>query len=263
MKSFNDLLQELGVSKVKLAKYLGVSRQMVYNYLDLDSLEEWPNEKKLLIYKLLDITDGSEKSLGKIKVTPEYSMEIENKLNIGSQDSFDAEALVDLKKLSREEKDLYKNLTYLLKDKFSDEYKHDENIATLTYMYHLLQSMDNVKEVKYMLAYMSKSLGFTNPDEFKFNENQQFSFEGIVHSAFTLYSSGGASKTKVMESHARFVQEIEQKKEEKLARTAQLNVFKEQALKELGYSSFTPENAQEFIEKLAEIECRASSSSDR
>ena len=49
MKSFNDLLQELGVSKVKLAKYLGVSRQMVYNYLDLDSLEEWPNEKKLLI----------------------------------------------------------------------------------------------------------------------------------------------------------------------------------------------------------------------
>ena len=34
MDKLNDLLQELGISKVKLAKYLGVSRQMVYNYLD-------------------------------------------------------------------------------------------------------------------------------------------------------------------------------------------------------------------------------------
>ena len=33
MDRLNELLQELGLSKVKLAKYLGVSRQMVYNYL--------------------------------------------------------------------------------------------------------------------------------------------------------------------------------------------------------------------------------------
>ena len=31
MDRLNELLQELGLSKVKLAKYLGVSRQMVYN----------------------------------------------------------------------------------------------------------------------------------------------------------------------------------------------------------------------------------------
>ena len=37
MKNVNNLLKELGVSKVKLAKYLGVSRQMVYNYLEMDS----------------------------------------------------------------------------------------------------------------------------------------------------------------------------------------------------------------------------------
>ena len=36
MQMLNDILHELGISKVKLAKFLGVSRQMVYNYLELD-----------------------------------------------------------------------------------------------------------------------------------------------------------------------------------------------------------------------------------
>ena len=54
MKKLNDLLQELGISKVRLAKYLGVSRQMVYNYLELDDIEKWPKEKKLLLFKLFD-----------------------------------------------------------------------------------------------------------------------------------------------------------------------------------------------------------------
>ena len=51
MKNLNDLLQELGISKVKLAKYLGVSRQMIYNYLELESLNKWPKEKKILLFK--------------------------------------------------------------------------------------------------------------------------------------------------------------------------------------------------------------------
>ena len=55
MKKLNDLFQELGISKVRLAKYLGVSRQMVYNYLELDDINKWPKEKKILLYKLLDI----------------------------------------------------------------------------------------------------------------------------------------------------------------------------------------------------------------
>ena len=36
MKELNILLTELGISKVRLAKYLGVSRQMLYNYLALN-----------------------------------------------------------------------------------------------------------------------------------------------------------------------------------------------------------------------------------
>ena len=46
MEELNKLLNTIGISKVKLAKYLGVSRQMIYNYLQLDSLDKWPQEKR-------------------------------------------------------------------------------------------------------------------------------------------------------------------------------------------------------------------------
>ena len=75
-------------------------------------------------------------------------------------------------------------------------------------MYHLLQSIDRTPEIKYLLAYISKFMGYTNPNSFKFNEDKQFIFEGIVHSAFSLYYSGSANKAKVIESHKRFVAEI-------------------------------------------------------
>ena len=55
MEQLKNVLNSLGISKVKLAKYLGVSRQMVYNYLELDSLNKWPKEKKILLYKLLNV----------------------------------------------------------------------------------------------------------------------------------------------------------------------------------------------------------------
>ena len=38
MDKLNDILHELGISKVKLAKFLGVSRQMIYNYLEFEIL---------------------------------------------------------------------------------------------------------------------------------------------------------------------------------------------------------------------------------
>ena len=60
----------------------------------------------------------------------------------------------------------------------------------------------------------------------------------------------------MIESHARFVQEIEEKKEEKLSRTQQLNTNRIQALKELGYTKITTENASEVLTKMAEIEAR-------
>ena len=49
MDKLNEILHELGISKVKLAKFLGVSRQMIYNYLELDSINKWPKDKKVLL----------------------------------------------------------------------------------------------------------------------------------------------------------------------------------------------------------------------
>ena len=98
--------------------------------------------------------------------------------------------------------------------------------------------------------------GFTDPNEFKYNEDKQFIFEGIVHSATSLYTHGGASRSKVVDARARFVQELEAKQEEKLSRTQQLSTLRIQALRELGYTEMTKENAIEVFEKIAEIESR-------
>lgn len=256
MSKLNEILQELGISKVKLAKYLGVSRQMIYNYLELGSLNNWPKEKKILLLKLLNIEDGNDKTLNKIKITPDYIMEVESRLNQNIKDSFELDNMADLKKLSKEDQQLFSDITYLIKDKLTEGYKHDESVAVIEYLYHILQSIDNVQEVKYFIAYISKLTGFSDPNEFKFDEDKQFIFEGIVHSATSLYTNGGASKSKVIDSHSRFVQELERKKEEILSRTQQLSAIKIQALRELGYTKLTNENSSEVLEKMAEIESR-------
>lgn len=254
MKRLDEILQELGISKVKLAKYLGVSRQMIYNYLELKTLNDWPKEKKTLLLKLLAIEE--EKELAKISVTPRYIQEVDNRLNQNIKDGFELDNMSELKKLTKDEQQLFSDITYIIKDKLTEGYNHAENVAAITYIYHILQSLDNVKEVKYFIAYISKLTGFSDPNEFKFNEDRQFIFEGITHSAITLYTNGGASKSKVIESHSRFVQDIERKKEEVLSRTQQLNATTLQALRELGYTKFTADNYAEVLEKIAEIESR-------
>ncbi len=260
MEILNNLLHELGISKVNLAKYLGVSRQMVYNYLDLPELNDWPKDKKIALFKLLDIEDGDNDTLENIKVDTEFLLAVTDRLEHGLKEAEETDVL-DLKGLRKEEQKLLGDITYLIKDRLT-ETDQKENYYALLYIYHLLQSLDNVPEINYLLAYMSKSTGFTKPLEFKFDEEKQFMFEGIIHSAFTLYSSSASGrkkiidKNKVIESHKRFVQEIENRTEERLSRTQQLNSVKIQALKELGYTDINQDNATEVLEKMAEIETR-------
>ena len=256
MNRLNELLQELGISKVRLAKYLGVSRQMVYNYLELDDINKWPKEKKILLFKLLDVEDGEEGTFKAIKVTTDYLMSVESRLNQNVKSSSDMDSYFDMKGLNKDEQTLLADLTYLLKEKLLDDTKREENYYAIEYLYHLMQSIDNVPEIKCILGFISKTTGFTNPEEYRFNEDKQFIFEGIMYSALTLYNNGGASRSRLADSHKRFVQEIEQKNEEKLSRTQQLNTIKVQALKELGYTEINESNAQEVIEKIAEIESR-------
>lgn len=253
MKELNELLSEIGISKVKLAKYLGVSRQMIYNYLELDSLSKWPQEKRILLLKLLDIEEGSDKAIKNIKITSEYLENVEARLNQNVRDMNSQQ--FNYKNLTHEEQDLLNDLVFLIKEKFTEE-KTKETYWTFLYLYHALQSLDNVPEIKYIFAYLSKKCGFTNAKEFKFNETKQFILESIVFTAFNLYNNGGASKSKLVESHNRFEQEIENDKEEKLSRTQQLNTFKVQALRELGYTEITKDNASEVLTRMAEIQSR-------
>ena len=254
MEKLNELLQELGVSKVKLSKYLGVSRQMVYNYLILDSLDKWPKEKKLLLLQLLELKSGSDEELANKKVDTEYLMNVEKKLNMGLKTNNDLENFLDLKNLNKDNKELLNDIVFIIKEKLEENNNND--YYAIKYMYNMLQAMDNVPEIKYILGYMAKTNGFIEPDDFAFNEDRQYIFESILYSALTLYNNGGASKSKVMESRKRFIQEIEAKKEEKLSRTQQLNTTKIQALKELGYSEINESNAAEVFEKIAEIQSR-------
>ena len=254
MTNLNDLLQELGISKVKLAKYLGVSRQMIYNYLELENLNKWPKEKKLLLFKLLNIEDGSEESIGKIKVTAEYLEDVESRLNQNVRNTDDA-SYFNLKDLNKEEQTLVTDLINLIKEKFTEE-KNKNTYYEFLYLYHVLQSIDSIPEIKYIFAYLSKTTGFSDPMEFKFDETAQFILESIIFTAMNLYNNGGATKSKLIASHERFVKEIESTKEEVLSRTQQLTTVKIQALRELGYDKITTENAQEVINKIAEIQTR-------
>lgn len=253
MQELNKILSEVGISKVRLAKYLGVSRQMLYNYLGESSLNDWPKEKAMKVFCLLGIKNADE--IANIHVDGEYIIAVESRLNEGVKDVSSKEVLADLKGFNKKEQEILSDIINLLKEKLQDD-KSKETYHAYQYLYHFLQSMDTTKELKYILAYMSKSLGFTDPNEYAFNESQQFIFESIQFSAMTLYASVGASKSRIAETHKRFVREIEHKKEEKLSRTQELNTAKVQALKELGYTTITEDNAKEVLDKIAEIQSR-------
>ena len=248
MDKLSVILQELDISKVKLSKYLGISRQMIYNYLAEGGLNKMPEDKKTILFDLLEI--NSEKEIDKIKITPEYRIKIEEKL-LNKIDSETAKK----NELSKNNNELLNNFYNMIKEKLSDD-KNNKNFKTITYMYNLLQSIDTSLEIKYVLGYFSKTMGFTDIDEYEFNENNQFLIESIMYTAFNLYSSGKASKSKLLEAHNKWKAELEAKKEELLTRTQKFESTRIQALKELGYSEISEKNASEIFEKMAEIELR-------
>lgn len=253
MKELNVVLTELGISKVRLAKYLGVSRQMLYNYLAIDNINNWPKEKAAKLLSLLNIENIEQ--LGSLKINGEYIIEVENRLNEGVKDTSNKDIIADLKGFNKKEQELLSDIINLLKEKLSSD-KTKDTYNTYLYLYHFLQSMETNQELKYILGYVSKSLGCTPPMEFAFNSDKQFIFESIMFSAMTLYNNGGASKTRLAASHKRFEEDIEHKNEEKLSRTQELNTAKIQALKELGYTEINEDNAKEVLEKIAEIQSR-------
>lgn len=251
MQKLNDLFQELGISKVRLAKYLGVSRQMVYNYLELDDLSKWPKEKRVMLYKLLDVKDAN--SINYIDVTTDYMLGVESRLIKGIRLQGEGSSCIDIKGLNYESEQLLTDIINLLKERLSEDNFRKENYYTFKYLYHTLQLMDEIPEIKYIFGYMSKTGGYTNPEEYKLQEEQQFILEGILHTALDLYNNGGSSRSKLQEAHRRWIAEIDAKKEEKISRTQELSAVKLQALKELNYAKMDNTNANEVIEKILEL----------
>lgn len=256
MERLNDILRELGISKVKLAKCLGVSRQMIYNYLELDDLNKWPKDKKVILLNILGIKSASD--LDDIKVDTDYIMDVEMRINSLFENT-NKSAVADNNQvfsgLGVKQKELLHNIIDEVKERLEDE-KDDTSYNSMLYLYHFLQTMEGSKELRYILAYMSKAAGYTKPYEFVYDETDQFIFESILFSALSLYHGGNASKSKIAATHKRFVDQIEQKMEDKMSRTLEINSAKVQALKELGYTEINEDNAAEVLAKIVEIQSR-------
>ena len=78
VEKINQILKQANISKVNLSRYLGVSRQMVYNYFDCDDLSKIPTEKCKLLFDLLGVKSADE--LCKKEITNEYIELVNSKL---------------------------------------------------------------------------------------------------------------------------------------------------------------------------------------
>lgn len=252
IEKINVILKKASISKVNLSKYLGVSRQMVYNYLDGKDMSKIPNEKCQLIYKLLDVENADE--ILNIEITDEYLQKVGNKLLNNKKNTPKKDEVIELAGLKKEEINLISDISLMLKNiLIENKGREGEAFTTVKYVHEFIQNLGTNKELKYVLGYFSKNFGYTDPNKFAFDENGQFILESILFSAMSLYSNGGASRTKLAESHKRWEAVLDSKKEEKLSRTQELNTAKIQALRELGYDKIDEKNASEVLDKIAEI----------
>lgn len=255
VEKINLILKKTNISKVNLAKYLGVSRQMVYNYLDSDDLNKMPAEKCQLLFRLLEVKSCDE--ILEKELTDTYLQSVSSKIFSYKKVPSKRDEIIELSGLKKEEQDLIGEIVFILKEILNEDKTKDSTI-TLKYIYHFLQGLTSMKELKYILGYIAKNNGYVKYNVYDFNEEQQFIFESIMYSAMTLYANGGASKSKLAESHRRWEAEMERKNEEKLSRTQELNTAKVQALRELGYTEINERNASEVFDKIAEIQSRNS-----
>lgn len=252
IEKINEILKEASISKVNLSKYLGVSRQMVYNYLDGDDLSKIPNEKCKLLFELLNVS--SKEELLKQELTSDYIDKVSSKIFSKRKDNEAKKDIIDLTGVKKEDFILINDICLMIKNILLDEKGREEEAkATLEYLYNFIQNLASNKELKYILGFFSKNFGYTAPTKYVYDENNQFVLESIMFSAMTLYSNGGASRSKLAESHHRWEEVLASKKEEKLSRTQELNTAKLQALRELGYDKIDERNASEVLDKIAEI----------
>ena len=107
---------------------------------------------------------------------------------------------LDLEGLKKDEIMLLGEISQMLKNiLIENKGREGEAYTTVEYVHHFIENLSTTKELKYILGYFSKNFGYTDPNKFAFDENNQYILESIMYSAMTLYSNGGASRTKLTE----------------------------------------------------------------
>ena len=204
--------------------------------------------------QIIGMKPEEEKEILDINITNDYLQRVGSKIFDTRKSTPKKEESIDLAGLKKDEIMLIGEISQMLKNiLIENKGREGEAYTTVEYVHHFIENLSTTKELKYILGYFSKNFGYTDPNKFAFDENNQYILESIMYSAMTLYSNGGASRTKLTESHRRWEAMLNSKKEEKLTRTQELNTAKIRALRELGYDEIDKNNASEVLDKIAEI----------
>ena len=147
VEKINVILKEANISKVNLAKYLGVSRQMVYNYLDGEDLSKLSNDKSQALFTLLDVKNEDE--LKKIELTKEYIQGVGNKIFNSKKTTTKKNEIIELSGLRPEEQNIINDIVFIMKEMLNED-KTKNSYTMLNYFYHFIQSANKTKEVKYI-----------------------------------------------------------------------------------------------------------------
>ena len=113
VEKINLILKKTNISKVNLAKYLGVSRQMVYNYLDSDDLNKMPAEKCQILFRLLEVRNCEE--ILEKEITDDYLQSVSNKIFTYKKGSSKKDEVIELAGLKKEVQELLSDILFLLK----------------------------------------------------------------------------------------------------------------------------------------------------
>ena len=130
VEKINLILKKTNISKVNLAKYLGVSRQMVYNYLDSDDLNKMPAEKCQLLFKLLEVNSCDE--IVKKELSDEYLQSVSNKIFNYKKPTNKKDEIIELYGLKKEEQELISDIVFLIKEMLNED-KTKDSYNTLVY----------------------------------------------------------------------------------------------------------------------------------
>ena len=134
VEKINSILKKANISKVNLAGYLGVSRQMVYNYLDGKDLSKLPNEKCQLLFELLNVSSAEE--ILDIKVDSDYLQSVGSKIFDVKKKTPKKEQSIDISGLKKEEVNLINDIVLMLKNILLEgKSREGESFNTVEYVH--------------------------------------------------------------------------------------------------------------------------------